>query len=296
MARLISPVNPFAGIQAGYDEADYVVLGFPYDQTSTYRFGSRNAPQAVREASLNLETYSPRTGLFLENLKIRDLGDLEVSVENPFVELSQTLGGIFRDGKFPVVLGGEHSLTYSAAKALPDDVTLLIFDAHLDLKDIYEGRRFSHTTYLRRLSEELKAERFFVVGVRAMSSEEFEYARGRNIRYLPSRQILREGLGWALRKLEEWLEGNPRLYISFDMDVFDPCYAPAASNPEPEGLSPTLLLDIVEGLAPHAQQIVGFDLVEFSPAHDNGVTALLAAKIIFEVLCLVEAAGYGRRK
>ena len=295
MARLISPVNPFAGIQVAWEEADYVILGFPYDLTSTYRFGSKHAPQALREASLNIETYSPRTGLFLENLKIRDLGDLEVSgEEDPFKELASVFHEVFHAGKFPVVLGGEHTLTYSTVKAMPENVSLLVFDAHLDMRDTYEGRRFSHTTHLRRLTEEISPSRLLMVGVRAISMEELEYARRKGIRYITSQQISKLGFKRALRRLEEYLEKTSSLYISLDMDVLDPAYAPAVSNPEPEGLTPTLLLNFLEAITSKVPEIVGLDLVELSPAYDSGATAILGAKIIFEALCLIEAAGCRR--
>ncbi|MHC1564458.1 MAG: agmatinase [Candidatus Hecatellaceae archaeon] len=295
MSKFISPVNPFAGVQVGYEEADYVVLGFPYDLTSTYRFGSRNAPNALREASLNIETYSPRTGLFLENLKIRDLGDLEVStLEDPFQQLTAAFKEVFNAGKFAVVLGGEHTLTYSTVKALPENVMLLVFDAHLDMRDVYEGRSFSHTTHLRRLTEEIDPSRLLMVGVRAIAMEELEYARKKGIRYITSPQILKHGFDWTVRRIEEHFKKASSLYISFDMDVLDPAYAPAASNPEPEGLNPTFTLNLLEVLASRIPEVVGLDLVEFSPAYDNGVTAVLGAKIVFEVLCLVEAAGCRR--
>ncbi|HID17998.1 TPA: agmatinase [Candidatus Bathyarchaeota archaeon] len=295
MARLVSPVNPFAGVQAGYEEANYVVLGFPYDLTSTYRFGSRNAPHALREASLNIETYSPRTGLFLENLKIRDLGDLEVStLEDPFKELTKVFQEVFNAGKFPVVLGGEHTLTYSTVKAMPEDVTLLFFDAHLDMRDTYEGRSFSHTTHLRRLTEEIEPSRLLIVGVRAIALEELEYVRRKGIRYITSFQISKYGFEWAVRRLEEYLGRASSLYISFDMDVLDPAYAPAASNPEPEGLNPSFTLNLLEALASRIPEVVGLDLTEFSPAYDNGVTAVLGAKMVFETLCLIEATGCRR--
>ncbi|KYH38670.1 MAG: agmatinase [Candidatus Hecatellales archaeon B24] len=295
MPKFISPVNPFAGVQVGYEEADYVVLGFPYDLTSTYRLGSRNAPNAIREASLNIETYSPRTGLFLENLKIRDLGDLEVStLEDPFQQLTAVFKDVFNAGKFAVTLGGEHTLTHSTVKALPENVMLLVFDAHLDMRDVYEGRSFSHTTHLRRLTEEIDPNRLLMVGVRAIAMEELESARKRGIRYITSPQILKHGFNWTVRRIEEHFKKASSVYISFDMDVLDPSYAPAASNPEPEGLNPTFTLNLLEVLASRIPEVVGLDLVEFSPAYDNGVTAVLGAKIVFEVLCLVEAAGCRR--
>ncbi|RLI29359.1 MAG: agmatinase [Candidatus Hecatellales archaeon] len=292
LGRLVSPTVPFAGIQEEYGKAKYVIFGFPYDLTSTYRLGSRQAPQAVREASLNLETFSPRTGLFLEKLAIRDLGDLDISaLENPFDEASKLFRSLLQEGKTPVVLGGEHTLTFSTVRGLPENVAVIIFDAHLDFRDRYEGRSFSHTTYLRRLVETYSAERFIVVGARALSLEEVEASRKAGLQYLSTLQILRKGVSWALKKVEEFFRDFSTIYISLDLDVFDPAYAPAASNPEPEGLTPTMVLDLLEGLTSRFPRVAGFDVVEFSPAYDNGVTALLAAKMVFELLCMVEASG-----
>ena len=291
MAKLIPPSTPFAGVQVSPEEAKYIVLGFPYDSTSTYRFGSRFAPQALRQASLNIETYSLRTGLFLEELKIRDIGDLDVSsAGNPFEELKNLLSKLLEKGKIPIVLGGEHTLTYSAVKALPEDVAVIIFDAHLDLRNRYEGKTFSHTTYLRRLSEETSPERFLILGVRAVCAEELEYASKAGIKYLDMKAMRNLDVDRAAQEVKSRLKDFSGVYVSFDMDVLDPSYAPAASNPEPEGLTPTFALNLLQQLFSSFPRVLGFDLVEFSPSYDNGVTAILGAKIVFEALCLMEAA------
>ncbi|MHC1586771.1 MAG: agmatinase [Candidatus Hecatellaceae archaeon] len=289
MARLISPANPFAGVQVDFNQAKYVIFGFPYDLTSTYRFGSRHAPNAIREASLNIETYSVRAGLYVEQLAIHDLGDLEVSgVADPFQELEALFSRVYEAGKLPVVLGGEHTLTYSTAGSLSSDIALLIFDAHLDLRDSYEGRRFSHTTYLRRLIERRGNRGIFLLGVRAISREEAEYAEKSGIEYFSALEVSRKSLEEVFDRVVRCLKGFTKLYVSLDMDVFDPAYAPAASNPEPEGLTPTQVLDFFEALTSKFN-LVGLDVVEFSPLYDNGVTAILASKLLFEFLCLIES-------
>jgi len=285
----VKPKNFFAGVQVDFKDSDYVVLGFPFDLTSTYRFGSKKAPEAVREASLNIETYSFRSGLSVEDLKIHDVGNLQIleDFNKNFLNLREAVSKIFGLGKFPVVLGGEHTLTYSVVEALPKNFGLISFDAHLDLRDEYLGRRFSHTTFMRRLIEKIGGEKVFFVGTRAVCIEELEYAKKEKIGFLTSLKIKNQTTKKTLKTIKDFTSTFSGVYLTVDMDVLDPAYAPAASNPEPEGLNPNLLINLISNLAENSN-LTGLDIVEFSPDYDSGITAILAAKIVFETLCSKE--------
>jgi agmatinase len=289
----VSQPNVFSGFQKPFEEADYVILGVPFDVTSTYRTGARFGPNAIREASLNIETYSLRSGLDVEDLKIHDLGDLHVSmdVKETMNRIRFVVKEILDRGKTPVLLGGEHTITFGAMSSLgiaEHKSALLSFDAHLDLRDEFMGLKLSHATFMRRINEELKAVKIVEVGTRAVCKEELTYANEASIEFFTVQQIMREGCESLTRKLREKLVEYKKTYISVDMDVLDPSYAPAVQNPEPDGLETQMLLDILGRIIDN--KVVCFDLVEVAPNYDNGVSAINAAKIIFEILCYIENA------
>jgi agmatinase len=193
---------------------------------------------------------------------------------------------IMKAGKTPVTIGGEHTITLGVAKGLGNKAQktgIVSFDAHFDLRNEFSGLKLSHTTFMRRINEEVKPARIIEVGTRAVCKEELDYAKKAGIEFFPARQIREEGTGKIVEKLKEKLAGCKSLYLSIDMDVLDPAYVPAVQNPEPEGLETSTLLDIVCAISD--KRVIGFDVVEVAPIYDTGVTAVHAAKIIFEVLC-----------
>lgn len=258
-------------------ESPIAIVGVPLDHTGTYRPGSRYAPQRIREASCNLELYSLFTNTVLEDLGFKDYGDLvlppgdvaksvnriEVLVKNILEEHS----GLF------VFLGGEHLITYPIVRVLRNKInTLIVFDAHLDMREEYLGSNLNHATYLRHLVKE--GIQVVHIGSRAYSKGELEYARERNINVVNVLEVLRGKLR---------LNDLGSTYISIDMDVFDPSIAPGVSNPEPFGLSNFIFAKILEELYNKSHSIIGIDIVEVNPLFDVGdVTSLLAAKIVVE--------------
>ncbi|NIP66977.1 agmatinase [Candidatus Bathyarchaeota archaeon] len=286
----VSPSPVFAGSESSYEEADYVILGVPFDLTSTYRSGSRFAPLAVREASLNMETYSFRAGTDVEELRVHDLGDLHVAgdVDETLRRVELVIKDILAVDKMPVILGGEHTVTLGAMRGVGRDVAVVSFDAHLDLRGEYLGISLSQTTFMRRLQEQIKPRKILEVGVRAACSEELDYAERVGIQFFGVQQIRKHGVGKTVKKIEKSLRGSDRTYLTIDMDVLDPAFAPAVQNPEPDGLPMDIFLDLLCGLCDH--RVVGFDLVELTPHYDQGITALHASKITFEVLCHIEKA------
>jgi len=289
----VSQSNVFSGSQKPYKDADYVILGVPFDVTSTYRTGARFGPTAIRQASLNIETYSFRTGLDVEDLRLHDLGDLHVSADTrkTLKTLELVTKDTVEDGKVQVTIGGEHTITLGIAKGLGDRASktaIVSFDAHLDLRNEFLGLKLSHTTFMRRINEEAKTAKIIEVGTRAVCKEELAYAKKAEIEFFTTKQIRRQGSEQIAKLLKEKLAKYKSIYLSVDMDVLDPAYVPAVQNPEPDGLEMHMLLDILGGISD--KRVVGFDVLEIAPDYDQGVSAIQAAKVIFEILCCLEKA------
>ncbi len=283
--------EPFSGIQKDFDNSNYVVLGVPFDVTSTYRTGARFGPTAIREASMNIETYSLRSGIDISDLKIHDLGNLHVltRTEKTLDRLKAVVEEIHRDGKIPVAIGGEHTITLGILRGLSDKCTrtaVVSLDAHLDLRDEFSGLRVSHTTFMRRVKEELDPARIVEIGTRAVCREEVDYSEETGIMMLTTDEIKRRGLEDVADCLKKELSHHEIIYLTVDMDVLDPAYAPAVQNPEPGGLSTTELLTILYEVCD--TRIAGLDVVEVAPNFDSGISAIHAAKIVFEILCYLE--------
>jgi len=280
----------FSGIQTPLEKAEYVFVGVPFDITSTYRTGARFAPLAVREASLNIETYSLRTGLDAEGLKVHDLGDLHVV--NETIETLERLTLVVKDildaKKTPVIVGGEHTITLGAVKGLGAKTAVIDFDAHLDLRNEYMGLKTSHTTFMRRINEQARPEAIIEIGTRAVCKEELNYAKKSGIKFFTTQQIRKEGVKKTAAAVKKTLASCKKIYLTIDMDVLDPAYAPAVQNPEPDGLSTDVFLDLLHSLCD--DRIIALDLVEVAPHYDSGITAALAARTLFETLCSIEKA------
>lgn len=287
----VSQSNVFSGCQKTYENADYIIVGVPFDVTSTYRTGARFGPSAIRQASLNLETYSFRTGIDIEDLRLHDLGDLHISTDTK--RTLQTLELVTKDtlenGKTPVTIGGEHTITLGTTSALKEkaqETAVVSFDAHLDLRNEFQSLKLSHTTFMRRINEEVKPARIIEVGTRAVCKEELNYAEKTDIQYVTTQEIRKHGTQAAIRTLKTGLSKQKHVYISIDMDILDPAYVPAAQNPEPDGLEMHTLLDILGAICD--KRVIAFDVLEVAPNYDQGISAIQAAKVIFEIICSIE--------
>ncbi|MDH5482800.1 MAG: agmatinase [Candidatus Bathyarchaeota archaeon] len=295
----VSQSNVFSGFQKPFEEADYIIFGVPFDATSTYRTGARFGPNAIRQASLNIETYSFRTDMDVEDLKLHDLGDLHVSADTKktLERIALVVKDILEAGKRPVAIGGEHTITLGIMKGLAakaSETAIVSFDAHLDLRNEFMGLKLSHTTFMRRINEEIKPAKIIQVGTRAVCKEELVYAGKAKIEFLPAHRIRREGSVRIARQLNEKLARYEKIYLSIDVDVLDPAYAPAVQNPEPEGIETHTLIGILGNICDN--RVMGFDVLEVAPDYDRGVSAVQTAKIIFEILCCLEKSRKGRKK
>lgn len=288
-----SKIESFSGFSTSLDEARYVLIGVPFDHTSTYRAGSRFAPRAIREASFNIETYSLRTGVDIERVPIHDAGDLHVvdDVTETLKRLTSVVADVISSRKMPILIGGEHTITLGIIRALPKSVGVVILDAHGDLRDEYGGGKFSHATVLRRISEVVGTDGVFICGVRALCREEVDFIEKRKIRHLTPWEMREEGIGKVTQRIAEFAKKFDHIYLTIDADVLDPAFAPGVANPEFDGITPQELIQIVTAVA--REHMIGFDLVEVCPGYDSGATAVAAARIIFEVIAEAEKARNG---
>ena len=287
----VSQSNVFGGVQKPFEKAKYVVFGVPFDVTSTYRTGARFGPNAIREASLNIETFSFRTGVDLEDLLIHDLGDLHVSTspKKTVGMLTHVVADVLSAGKMPVAVGGEHTITLGVLKGLGSiakKTAIVSFDAHLDLRREYQGLTLSHTTFMRLVNEEVKPAKIFEVGTRAVCREELDYAKKAGVEFITSLQLRREGPEKTIQNLKEKLAPYDSVYLSVDMDILDPAFAPAVQNPETGGIDTNTLIDVLCALCD--KRVIGFDVLEIAPVYDQGISAVAAARIMFEMLCQLE--------
>jgi len=285
----VSPSQIFSGFGKRFDEARIVVFGVPFDKTSTYRAGSKFAPAAIREASLNIETYSFRSKFDLEDVQICDMGDLHVvdSVDETIRRLSAVESEILKASKIPVAMGGEHTISFGTIRSFPSDVGIVCFDAHADMRDEYMGEKLMHATFFRRIIENVGADKVVHVGLRALCKEELAFIEKNHVRHFSMRDLRRHDVKEDARLVRRAVSDFGKLYVTIDMDAFDPGFAPGVGNPEPDGMWPDLFFTILTGLCD--ERLAGLDLVELSPNCDNGVTATLAAKVLFEAICAAEA-------
>jgi agmatinase len=270
-----------------------VISGVPFDLTSTYRTGAKFAPLAIREASLNIETYSFRSGIDVEDLSLHDLGDLHTTsdTDETLKRLELVTKELLDAKKTPVLIGGEHTITLGATRALSKDCAIISFDAHLDLRDEYMSLKTSHTTFMRRINEQVKPRKIVEIGTRAVCKEELAYAKKAGITYITVHQIRKDGVEKTIEKIEKLLADVKQTYLTIDMDVLDPAFVPAVPNPEPDGLSPHMFYDLLSSVCD--KRVTAFDVVEVAPHYDTGITAVQAAKTIFEMLCHIERARRG---
>ena len=284
----------FGGVEYSGDTALAVIVGVPYEETTSYKPGTRFAPQAVRTAAANIEFYSPRARLDLDTEPILDLGDVAVThgPEAMAERLRAVAAGVSRDyrlgERLHVYIGGEHTITLGLYSGVSDYLgeppCIVSLDAHLDMRSEYLGARLGHATFMRRLLETHKPLLAAVIGARAYVSEEERFARGAGATLIGAREILAGGPA-AAREVIEAARSCSSLYITVDMDVYDPAYAPGVGNPEPEGLAPSHVFDIIHSLIAAVEGPVVLDVVEASPPNDcNDITSVLAAKTILEAM------------
>lgn len=279
----------FADAVSSYEDSEFVIVGVPFDKTTTFRSGARFAPTVVREASLNFERENFEHGVSFEDIPVHDAGDLyeEGTVDEMVLSIEEEARRLVSAGKFPVFIGGEHSITPPVVKAF-GEVSSISIDAHLDYRDEYQGLKNSHACSLRRIIEGVGDGNAFAFGVRSISAEE----NAPEALYATSFEVQENGVERVFDRMLGKLKRTP-IYLSLDIDGIDPAYAPGTGTPEPFGLTPWDVRYIINRLG---DRLVGFDVVEVCPPYDNGNTSILAARMIREVMAVKWKNGKGRGK
>lgn len=273
----------FADSDYSYEDARFIIFGVPFDGTTSFRGGARFAPNAIREASINLESFIYDKEFNMKDAMINDLGNLEEQgrVEDVVEEVKFTIGKILDENKFPLMLGGEHSITIGTAKALKNyDYAIIFIDAHSDFRENYLGVEFSHACVSKRAFDYLGPEKIASIGVRSVSPEEFENPSFKDFYHKKASYVQRNGIERSLKEILKHL-GNKKIYLSIDMDGLDPSYAPGVATPEPFGLSSWDVRYIINELG---DRLIGADIVEISPPFDNGNTSMLGARLVQEII------------
>jgi agmatinase len=270
----------FADSGSDYASSKYVIHGILFDGTSSFRTGSRWAPEAIRKASHNFEPYDFECDRDLSEQLVHDMGDTEYgNLDEMVADLEATTSRLVKDEKVPITLGGEHSITFPCIKALAKETELVavVFDAHLDFKENYLGNEFGHANVARnivRLGVPL-----IQIGIRSGARDEYERALDTSVIYTMD-QIRRVGIKEILSDIKQSAK-NRAIYLSIDVDAIDPAFAPGVGNPEPYGLTPLELRTAIRALAPC---VSGFDIVEITPDYDMGMSALVGAKLVRDFL------------
>lgn len=282
--QLNKNVSTFIGCEADFDEAKIVVIGAPFDSTTSYRPGTRFASSVIRKESFGLEIYSPYQDKELDTLSVCDAGDLNL----PFGNASRALDvieeaseEILSAGKLPFLIGGEHLVTLGIFRAVfkkYPDVHIVHFDAHTDLRDDYMGEKLSHATVIRRCHDLIGDKKIYQFGIRSGEKAEFEFAK----HHLIQEKFTAHTIDSALTDLA----GKP-VYLTIDLDVLDPSQLPGTGTPEAGGLSFETLRSALMKVTD--LNIVGIDVNELNPMLDpTGASIALACKLIRELLIALQ--------
>lgn len=277
----------FMSMDDSYEESKLVVFGAGFDGTTSNRPGTRFASSSMRPGFYGLETYSPILDLDMDDYKICDIGDLELSIGNTDTVLNEIYEGtksIIKDNKVPFMIGGEHLVTLPAFKAVHEkynDLYVLHFDAHTDLREEYNNNENSHATVIKRIWDIVGDNKIFQFGIRSGTKEEFEFALKYKHTYMETHTIN------TFKEIVDKLE-NKNIYLTIDLDVLDPSIFPGTGTPEPGGLTYKEFEGIFKILKNSNINLVGLDIVELSPDYDNtNVSTVTACKILRELALIV---------
>jgi len=275
-------------------QLDVALIGVPYDGGTTYRTGPRFGPRHIRDQSAIIRPYNPVLDVSpFEELRVADYGDLTVnplSIQNTFESITAELKVVLDAGTIPICVGGDHSILLPILRAIHaahGPVAFVQLDAHSDTWDEYWGMKYSHGTPVRRAIEEglLAESHILQIGLRGQlySRSDMDYARRHHVAVITAEDFHERGLGPVREKLKHF--NGCKTYLSLDIDVVDPAFAPGTGTPQVGGLSSAQILDLFRALK--GLDFVGCDLVEVSPQFDSAeLTSLLAANLLFEELCL----------
>ena len=272
----------FLGCEDSFEDSDYVIFGAPFDGTTTFRPGTRFAPQVMRVESIGLETYSPYFDLDIEDYKVNDSGDLDLPFGSTQVALDiiqEQAKKIFDSNKKPLMIGGEHLVSLpvikEAFKKYPD-LHIIHFDAHTDLREEYLGEKLSHSSVFKRVWDFVGDNRIYQFGIRSGTKEEFYWSKEGHT-YINKFNF--DTLDEIVKKIKD----KP-IYFSVDLDVLDPSIMSGTGTTEAGGVTFNELINAIKEVS--SLNIIGADIVELSPHYDHsGVSTAVACKILREILC-----------
>jgi agmatinase len=278
-------------VRVSLKEANTVVYGVPLDVTTSFGKGTSSGPEAIRMTSARqIETFVLDEGADIYEMNsIFDLGDLKIpkaDVAKTLAFLDKTIpeivGALRNDGKVPVMLGGEHTLSYYQLKALMDEKPFVIhFDAHRDMKPEYEGMEFCHTTPFYHLLKHISGRDLVQIGIRQADRQENEFAAKNGVTTFNAWQVHDD-----ISRVASYLKGSTagrNVYISFDIDVYDLPYVPCTGTPEPFGLDPFQVLFLLKAIHPTAR-LVGMDMVEVGLKNNDYREGALATQTLLRIL------------
>ena len=282
--------NNFLGLDSehsSYDAARYAVLPIPYDATASYGPGARNGPAAILTASQQVELFDEELGGEFHTSGITTMDALAPNMAGPAAMHETVFAAarrVIRDGKFLIGLGGEHGITSALVRAVMTrhkKLSVLQIDAHADLRNEYQQTPYSHASVMRRVLD--LGATIVPVGVRSYSTEEHRFMKRSRIVPITARDCFMS---------EDWLDRvldrlGDKVYVTIDVDGFDPAFAPGTGTPEPGGLDWYQVTSLLRLVAAE-KTIVGADLVEVMPIPGQVVTEFLAARLIYKLICFVE--------
>ena len=214
-----------------------------------------------------------------EEILVHDYGDLDVQnlTSKEVFETTKTFTSmLLAKQKIPIAIGGDHSITPGIIAAFPKDIAVISLDAHMDFRQKYKNDIYNHACVIRRVTDHIPLQNIAVLGIRSVEKEEYEQAQKQGLFFRDAFTINKIGIGKSIQQTKTHLKGK-QIYLTLDIDVVDPAYAPGTSTPEPFGLTPMDVLEIIEAFSP---QLIGYDIVEVCPPYDHGQTAVLAAKLV----------------
>ena len=279
-------------VKISFKESNVAVYGVPLDATASFGKGTSRGPEAMRMASARqIETFvlDEKVDIY-DCVRIFDLGDLKLPRSKSIAKklayldsaIPKVVSSLRKDGKIPVMLGGEHTLSYYQLKALAGEEPVVIhFDAHRDMKPEYEGMKICHTTPFYHLLKYISAKNLIQIGVRQTDKEENETAAKNGVTTFVAWQV-HDDIGAVADHLQK-VTANKKIYISFDIDAYDLPYVSCTGTPEPFGLDPFQVLKLVKAISPSAR-LIGIDMVEVGLKNGDYREGALATQTLYRIL------------
>ena len=269
----------FAGYECGFNESRAVLIPVPYDGTVSYKIGCREGPHALINASRQLEMYDLEfKKVTIEEVPVHTMDEIEPDTDSPLrtiKRVEEAVEEVLENKKFPIVIGGEHSISLAPVNALKKrykNLSVLQIDAHPDLREEYEGSKYNHACVMRRIHEQNI--QIVQVGIRGVCKDDADYINKNKIPVYYERE-------YDIKKITSQL--SDEVYITVDLDGFDPAYVPGVGTPEPNGLNWDDVLSIIREVS-KKKKIVGFDVVELCPLSGDIRSDFFAAKLVYKLL------------